>query len=113
MSIFSNIFKNNSAVENISASALKDLLNQKSNLKLVDVRTSKEFKQGHLPKALNIDVFNPDFVNKCKSKLKSTDTLILYCRSGQRSMNAAKKLEKSGFESLYNLKGGIMAWSRV
>jgi rhodanese-related sulfurtransferase len=110
--IFSNLFKSKSNVENISASALKQLLEKDKSLKLVDVRTSNEFKQGHIKNAVNIDVFKSDFVEKCEKKYNSTDTLILYCRSGQRSMNAAKKLEKAGFNSIYNLNGGIMAWSR-
>lgn len=113
MSFLSNLFKSQSAVEQISASALKELLNQKGELRLIDVRTPQEFKEGHLPKAININVFSTNFVNECQSKLKTTDVLVLYCRSGQRSMNAAKKLEESGFKSLYNLKGGIMAWSKA
>ncbi len=111
--LFSNLFKSKSNVKNISATALKQLLKQDKSLKLVDVRTPNEYKQGHIENAVNIDVFNSDFVSKCESKFKSSDRLILYCRSGQRSMNAAKKLEKAGFESLYNLNGGVIAWSRL
>jgi rhodanese-related sulfurtransferase len=110
---FSNLFKSKSSVENISATALKQLLKQDKSLKLVDVRTPNEFKQGHIKNAVNIDVFKSDFVNQCESKFKTSDRLIIYCRSGQRSMNAAKKLEKAGFTSLYNLNGGVMAWSRA
>lgn len=112
MSIFSNLFKTETNIKSISALTLKQLLQEDSSLKVIDVRTSREFKQGHLPKAVNIDVFRPNFVENCLSKLKPSDDLVLYCRSGQRSMNAAKKLEKAGFEALYNLKGGFISWSR-
>ncbi len=111
--MFLNLFKSKSGVESISATALKQLIQQDSSLKLLDVRTPQEFNQGHIEKAVNIDVFRSDFVSKCEAKFKTTDTLILYCRSGQRSMNAAKKLENAGFTSLHNLSGGITAWSRA
>jgi len=110
---FSNLFNSKSTIENVSASTLKQLLKQDSELKVIDVRTSSEFKQGSLKNAVNIDVFGSDFIKKCENKFKSTDKLLLYCRSGQRSMNAAKKLESAGFSSIYNLKGGIIAWSRA
>jgi rhodanese-related sulfurtransferase len=112
MSIFSKLFKTETNIKSISATALKQLLQEDNNLKVIDVRTSDEYKQGHLHKATNIDVFSSDFVKKCESKFKHTDKLILYCRSGQRSMNAAKKLELARFESLYNLKGGFISWSK-
>lgn len=111
--MFLNLFKSKSTIESISVTALQQLLKQDKSLKLVDVRTANEYKQGHIKNALNIDVFQPDFVNKCQARFKTSDTLIVYCRSGQRSMNAAKTLEKAGFTSLHNLKGGIMAWSRA
>jgi len=113
MSFLSELFKTKTNINQISANSLKQLLESDANVKLLDVRTPKEYKQAHISKSTNIDVFSSNFVSKCESKLNKEDTLVLYCRSGQRSSNAAKKLEKAGFTSLYNLKGGMMAWSRL
>lgn len=88
-------------------------MNSEEHLQLLDVRTAGEFKQQHIPKAINIDGFKPDFEQKCQAKFDLSEPILLYCRSGQRSMNAARKLEKIGFKEIYNLKGGMIAWSRV
>ena len=79
---------------------------------LVDVRTAQEFKQGHIKGAINIPL---DTIPNNMSKLKTSDgkKLMLYCLSGARSMSAATFLDKQGIENLYNLIGGISAWSRV
>ncbi len=113
MSFLSQLFQSKSNINQISATSLKQLLDSKAEVKILDVRTPREYKQGHISKSLNIDVFSSNFVSQCQSKLKSEDKIVLCCRSGQRSSNAAKKLEKAGFNSLYNLKGGMMAWSRL
>lgn len=113
MSFLSQLFQSKSNINQISANSLKQLFETDADLKIVDVRTPKEYKQGHINKSINIDVFSSNFVSKCESKFKLEDKIVLCCRSGQRSSNAASKLEKAGFTSLYNLKGGMIAWSRL
>lgn len=113
MSFLSQLFQSKSKINQISASSLKQLIDGKADICVLDVRTAREYKSGHIKKSLNIDVFSSDFVNQCGSKLNFDDEIVLCCRSGQRSSNAARKLEKAGFTSLHNLKGGMMAWSRV
>jgi len=114
MKIFSEILKPKIGIKSISASSLKGLIEKQSNdIKIVDVRTPREFSQQHLSKAINIDVFHRDFTKHVIKKLKKSDEIILYCRSGQRSMNAAKQLNKLGFKNLYNLKGGMISWNKI
>ena len=113
MSFFSKFLKTETNIKSVSALALQQLIENKDCPQLLDVRTSREFKQQHIAKALNIDVFSADFEQKCQSKFNLSEPILLYCRSGQRSMNAARKLEKIGFKDIYNLKGGMIAWSRV
>jgi len=113
MSFLSQLFQSKPNIHHISADSLQRLLQSKANIKVLDVRTAREFSQGHISKSLNVDVFSSNFVSQCQSKLNPEDKIVLCCRSGQRSFNAARKLEKAGFNSLYNLKGGMMAWSRL
>ncbi len=82
------------------------------NVVLLDVRTAKEFGEGHLQKAINIDVTQDDFVEKAKSVLPSDKTIAVYCRSGKRSALAAGGLTKEGYK-VVNLKGGIIAWKEA
>lgn len=76
---------------------------------LLDVRTTKEYDEGHISNALNIDVMQDGFIEEAKSTLLADKTIAVYCRSGKRSANAARLLVKEGFK-VVNLDGGIMAW---
>lgn len=82
---------------------------QHDNILLVDVRTPQEFAQGHLRGAVNIDIYNDNFLSRMQS-LDTTQTLLLYCHSGNRSKQALQMLEKSGFKAVYDLDGGILEW---
>ncbi len=81
--------------------AIKD-----STVQVIDVRTITEYNQGHLKGAKKVDFLRP---TEFQSYFENKDTLqpvYLYCRSGNRSMNAAKYLKKRGFKELYDLRGG-------
>ncbi|MEZ4894411.1 MAG: rhodanese-like domain-containing protein [Saprospiraceae bacterium] len=74
---------------------------------LLDVRTPAEFAQGAIPGA-NIDFLSPSFAGKIKNLDKDV-TYFLYCRSGARSAQAGKQMNKLGFD-VRNLSGGIGAF---
>lgn len=86
----------------------KDFNPKKGDL-LIDVRTPEEFKEGHLPNAININYFDKNFAQKI-NKLPKSKNVYLYCKTGIRSEKAAKVLEKAGFTKTYMLEGGILAW---
>lgn len=79
------------------------------NVRLIDVRTPKEFAEGHIMGAEMIDVKTADFAERIKD---ITDTVAVYCRSGKRSLMAAEQLIKQGC-TVYNLDGGILAWQKA
>lgn len=85
---------------------------EKGNVQLVDVRTPREFKSGHLGQAINIDFFRTGTFRLEIEKLDKAKPIYLYCRSGQRSQKAAKKLLKWGFSEVYDLEGGILNWMK-
>lgn len=68
---------------------------------VVDVRTAEEFAQGHLPNAINIPYqqINQAFSQQEIAKDRS---VVVYCRSGNRSGIADKMLENAGFTNVYN-----------
>ncbi len=82
-----------------------------NKVQLVDVRTSGEYKGGHIKKAINIDFFNSANFEKSFEKLDKEKPVYLYCRSGSRSQKAAKRLVGMGFTQIYDLKGGYMQWT--
>jgi rhodanese-related sulfurtransferase len=76
---------------------------------LLDVREDSEFKDGHIIDALHIPLGKIDSRMEELEKFREKP-IIVSCRSGHRSANACAKLRKHGFETVYNLKGGVMAW---
>ncbi len=88
-----------------------DLNAKLGDIQLIDVRTPSEFKNGYIKGAKNINYFDGDFIEQMSSFDKSKP-VYLYCRSDRRSGSAASKLEKAGFTKIYDLKGGILAWSK-
>lgn len=77
---------------------------------LLDVRTSGEFAEGHIPNAVNIDVTSTDFEQKVAG-LDKAQPVLVYCKVGGRSAKAAKKLKALGFTTIVDLDGGFSSWS--
>ena len=85
-------------------------LDQKRGAVIIDVRTNKEYGQGHIPGAVHVPL--ADVGTKVK-KLKKDKEIVVYCQSGSRSIWAIKRLIGMGYTHLYNLKGGYNAWKRI
>lgn len=92
---------------NVSQETAKEIMDTKECI-ILDVRTSEEFAEGHIPGAILI----PDYeiAEKAPNILTDKDALILvYCRSGRRSKNAANQLVDMGYTNIKEF-GGIIDW---
>jgi rhodanese-related sulfurtransferase len=79
---------------------------------VVDVRPMADFHQGHIIGAINIPMNG--FANQLKQLEKHKNRpIVVNCRSGAQSAAACKTLRKQGFEKVYNLRGGILAWQNA
>ncbi len=91
--------------------AITLLAQNDDNISLLDVRSPEEFKSGHLAGATLIPLGklkeNLDKLAPLKEK-----TLLVYCRSGMRSISASRILQKHGFHPV-NIKGGIIGLSKT
>ena len=84
---------------------------ESNNVILVDVRTPMEYSQGHIQGSVNVDFKEEkDFQNYFKN-LDKSETIFLYCRSGNRSKKSAEKLIDLGFNKIYDLDGGFIEWN--
>jgi rhodanese-related sulfurtransferase len=92
--------------ESIDAKQAIHLLENDDNVTLLDVRTIPEYKSGHLRGATLIPV---DALSQNLGMLKQDKDkkIIVYCRTGSRSVSASRILEENGFTPL-NVKGGII-----
>ena len=75
---------------------------------ILDVRRADEYAEGHIPGAIN--VANEDIVDEEIAELPDKNqTIYVYCRSGNRSKQAAEKLVRLGYENIIEF-GGIIDW---
>ena len=90
----------------ISASEAKKMMDE-GNVIVVDVRRADEFANGHIPGAILV---TNETITKAPSELPDKDaTILIYCRSGRRSKEAAMKLIDLGYRNVYDF-GGIIDW---
>jgi rhodanese-related sulfurtransferase len=92
--------------ESIDAKTAITLLENDDNVSLLDVRTIEEYKEGHLRDARLIPLQTLSS-NLHMLKADKNKKIIVYCRSGNRSVSASRILESHGFTPL-NVKGGII-----
>lgn len=94
---------------NIDNKKLNEMMNSDKDVLLLDVREIDEFEERNIPKAINIPLnkllFNLDDIEEYKDK-----DVIVYCRSGHRSITACNLLKMEGFNKLYNLEKGIIEY---
>jgi len=97
-------------IKSITVQELKQMQDQQDDFVLIDVREQHEYDLVQMGGELiplstvpaNVDKFD-----------RETDKVIVHCRSGARSANIIAQLQQiKGFDNLYNLEGGILAWAR-
>ena len=103
MSVLSKLFRA-PASPDVSATHAQDLL--RAGAVLVDVREGREWDAGHAPKARHIPLGR---LHSSMADLPQGRTLVVVCRSGNRSARATRQLTKAGLDAV-NLHGGMTAW---
>lgn len=80
------------------------------NTVIVDVRTPAEWRAGHITGARLHNVLETDSFNAQIANWDKSATYLLYCRSGKRSQRALELMQTAGFNQVYDLAGGFLAW---
>ena len=99
------------AVRRLSVDEFEKLWQAKTNV-VLDVRTEKEFKGGHIPGAVNLDFNAPDFQKKV-AELDKSKTYLVHCAGGVRSGKACAIMDKTAFPNVVNLEPGFKAWEKA
>jgi len=82
------------------------------DVQLIDVRTPKEYKAGHIDDAININISDKEIFTTKVNQLNKEAPIYLYCHIGGRSGKASKILEELGFKSIHDFSGGWKAWRK-
>lgn len=94
--------------QNISPKEAKERMEKEPGIILLDVRTVPEHEALHIPGSLLIPLHVLE--KEAPTKIPDKDAVIfVYCRSGNRSVDAARILVRLGYTQIYNL-GGIIDW---
>ena len=95
--------------KNLSSIELKNWIKSNKNILLLDIRTEEEFREAHIENSINIPLqnllYNIDELQDYDEK-----DIVVYCRSGHRSITACNLLSMEGFDKLYNLEDGILGY---
>lgn len=84
-----------------------------SNIQILDVRTSAEYKTGHIKNALQADWTNSKQFTERIQYVDKDKPIYIYCLVGGRSANAADWMRQNGFKTVVELQGGINAWKKA
>ena len=110
VSVDSKEVKNEKKAEykKITSDEAKNIMSTQKAI-VVDVRSLEEYNEGHIPNAISVPLETIE--NEAEAKLKNKDDLILvYCRSGRRSREAALRLIEKGYTNVIDF-GGIQDWN--
>ncbi len=91
----------------ISQKKAREMMEKLNEYIILDVRTKEEFQEGHIKGAVNIP--NEDIGDEYILDVDLDTCILVYCRSGHRSLNASAKLGLMGYTNIYEF-GGINTW---
>ena len=91
----------------VTVAEANNLIGDKQDLVILDVRTQAEYDDGHIEGAVLIPV---DELSDRLDELSKGDELLVYCRTGNRSTTAVGVLKDAGFTKIFHMDGGITDW---
>jgi len=103
-------------VEEMTVQELKNLLDHGKELIIIDISTAGEFREGHVKGSLHLDPSqmrggSESFMKNINAD--KNDTMVFVCQTGNVSRRAAMLFKQEGFDKVFNLAGGKIAWLRA
>lgn len=109
MGIISSLF-GSSKINTLDSGLFEEKINKEPDTVIIDVRTKAEYLNIRIPNSVLIDIYDRDFHERIAA-LDREKSYFIYCQSGSRSLLAANKMSKMGFQKIFNLMGGIARWN--
>lgn len=97
-------------IKEMDVDTLHSHIEEGKKIRLIDVRGIAEMAQGMIPNAEKLPLHTlPARINE----IDMNEMTVLYCRSGARSAQGVGYMKQMGYENVYNLRGGIIAWAQT
>jgi sulfur-carrier protein adenylyltransferase/sulfurtransferase len=93
-------------MKTVTVTQLKAMQEAKEDFQLIDVREQYEYDEVNM----NAQLIPMGELMERIDEIEKEKKVVIHCRSGARSANVISYLESQGFDNLYNLEGGILAW---
>lgn len=97
-----------SLINEIEVTELAQLKENDDSIRVIDIRQPAELNSGIIPGAEALPMHT---IPLRMNELKRDEKLIMVCRSGARSAQACMFLQQQGYDNVFNLRGGMMAWA--
>lgn len=100
-------------MQNISTQTLKQWKDEGRQFALINVLDEEQHRQAHIPGSSNVPVGDSDFIERVQAQVPiQAEPIVVYCASEEcnASPKAAKKLEESGYQEVYDYSGGLKDW---
>lgn len=108
---FLSLFGQTNKFRTVDVKEFASFIKDTTKVTVLDVRTPAEHAEGHIPGThFNIDVLEDSYTKLATEKISKDKPVALYCRSGNRSKNAARILAEKGYE-VVELGTGFRGWS--
>lgn len=96
-------------LNNLEPPAFREAIENTPGVILLDVRTQQEFDRGALPGAIHLSYLDYGLLDRLE-QLDKEATYLVYCRTGRRSIRTCTLMQNDGFQHVFNLEGGLLAW---
>ncbi len=98
-------------IPQVDAIKLREMINQESNLLVIDVRSPREYQfDGHIEGSRLLPL---SALMQRVDELPPDQPIVFVCRSGNRSQVACEQLSRLGYANVQNFQGGMLAWNRA
>lgn len=87
-----------------------NLLRERTDVLLIDVREQAEYNEGHIP---GITLMPMGEIPNRLAEIPKDKTVVVTCRSGNRSSQVASFLQEQGFTNIHDMQGGLVAWQQA
>lgn len=99
-------------IRHLSVRDSKNLIAAHPDVVVLDVRTPREYRAGHIEGAINVNYFSLSFKKNIEA-LDNSKAYLVHCKSGHRSGRAAPIMKKAGIVDVLHMDGGFDAWKKA